>query len=198
MYNKVNYYIEEVCKLKTQEALDQITYLQELITQTRLRAADGYPYFLLWGALWILGYVGSIWLSHLVWPVIGPVGGILSIVIGFARKKGRPVPPLLKKLGWLMLILSLYAGFLFNRLLTITQNAQLLNSYWPFHIGLLYIAAGIFVGRQIILIGGWLILVAVTGIWVPTPFQAIWLAAGGGGGLILTGFLLRKHVIKDE
>ena len=37
--------------MKTQDALDQIAYLQELINQTRLRAADGYPYFLLWGLL---------------------------------------------------------------------------------------------------------------------------------------------------
>ena len=184
--------------MKTREALDQITYLQELITQTRLRAADGYPYFLLWGVLWILGYISSIWLSHLVWLVIGPVGGVLSIVPRFTRKKGQSAPPLLKKLGWLMMILFLYVGFLFYQLLAISQSIQLLNSYWPFHIGLLYIAAGIFVGRQIILIGGWLILVALIGISLPFPFQAIWLAVSGGGGLLFTGFFFRKHVIKDE
>ncbi len=132
-----------------------------------------------------------------MWLVIGPVGGILSVVIGLTQKKGRPTPPFLKKIGWLMIILFLYIGLLFSQLLMISQNSQLLNSYWPFHIGLLYIVAGIFVGRQMILIGGWLMLVAVAGIWVPTPFQEIWLAAGGGGGLILTGIIFRKHVIKD-
>lgn len=45
--------------------------------------------------------------------------------------------------------------------------------------------------------GGWLILAAVTGLWIPSPFQEIWLAVGGGGSLILTGVLLRKQVIRD-
>lgn len=183
--------------MKTQEALDQIAYLQRLIAQTRLRAADGYPFFLLWGLLWIVGYVGSIWWSHGVWAGIAPVGILLSIVIGVRKKKEIPLPPLLKKLGWLMLILFIYTAFLFSQLLFITDNFQVINSFWPFHIGLLYVVAGIFAGRSLVMIGCWLILAAVTGIWIPSPVQEIWLAVGGGGGLILTGMLMRKQVIKD-
>ena len=185
-------------KFNTQKALDQITYLQELVKQTRLRAAEGYPYFLLWGTLWVLGYLGSIWLTYAVWLIIGPIGAIFSIVIGFALKKKRPLPPLLKKLGWLTLVLGIYMGSIFALLLTVTHNVRIFNSYWPFHIGLLYIAAGIFLGRQMILIGGWLMLVAFAGLWLPMPFQAFWLAAGGGGGLILTGFLFMKHEVENE
>ncbi|NLM37310.1 MAG: hypothetical protein GX202_04205, partial [Firmicutes bacterium] len=166
--------------MKTEEALDQIAYLQRLIAQTRLRAADGYPFFLLWGLLWIAGYVGSIWWSHGVWAGIAPAGILLSAVIGFRRQKA-PVPPLLKKIGWLMLILFIYIAFLFSQLLLVTDSTQAINSFWPFHIGLLYILAGIFTGRSLVLIGGWLIVAAVTGLWIPSPFQEIWLAAGGGG-----------------
>ncbi|NLY88160.1 MAG: hypothetical protein GX085_00835 [Firmicutes bacterium] len=183
--------------MKTQEALDQIGYLQKLITQTRLRAADGYPFFLLWGFLWIVGYTGSILWSHLVWVGILLAGGLISIVIGFKKKKGLPVPPLLKKIGWLMLILFVYIAFLFNQLLFTTDNLQVIFSFWPFHIGLLYILAGIFVGRSLVLIGCWLIFAAVAGIWLPSPWHEIWLAAGGGGGVILTGMIMRRQVIKN-
>lgn len=184
--------------MKTQDALDQITYLQELINQTRLRAADGYPYFLLWGLLWIAGYMASILWSHLVWAGILVAGGLVSVVIGFKMKKNLPAPPLLKKIGWVMLVLFVYIAFLFGRLLLVTDDPQIIISFWPFHIGLLYILAGIFIGRPMIIIGCWLILAAVAGLWLPLPWQQIWLAAGGGGSLLLTGLIMRKQVIKDE
>ena len=91
--------------------MDQIVYLQKLITQTRLRAADGYPFFLLWGVLWIVGYAGTIVWSPLVWAGIFVAGGLISAVICFKKKKELPVPPLLKKIGWLMLILFVYIAF---------------------------------------------------------------------------------------
>lgn len=183
--------------MQTRNALDQIAYLRELITQTRLRTADSYPYFLLWGVLWIIGHMGSVWLSYRVWIAVGLVGGIASLVIGLTQKKGRPVPPLLRKIGWLMLVLLFYTAFLFRGFLLVTQNRQLINCFWPFHMGLFYLSAGVFMGRPIILIGGWLIFVAVTGILVPTPFQEFWLAVGGGSGLLLTGIILKKQVISD-
>jgi hypothetical protein len=99
----------------------------------------------------------------------------------------------LKKLGWLCLILVVYFGLLFCYLCQVTINPQLIISYWPFHIGLLYIIAGIFIGRQLIYIGGWLILVAVAGCWLPVTIQLVWLAVSGGGGLILTGIIFRKY-----
>ena len=184
--------------MKTQDALDQIAYLQELINQTRLRAADGYPYFLLWGLLWIVGYTASILWSHLVWTGILVAGGLISAVIGFKKKKNLPAPPLLKKIGWVMLVLLVYIAFLFSRLLLVTDTLQIIISFWPFHVGLLYILAGVFIGRPMVIIGCWLILAAVAGIWLPSFWQQIWLAAGGGGSLLLTGLIMRKQVIKDE
>ena len=74
--------------MKTQNALEQINYLQDLISQTRSRAVEGYPHLLVWGALWVVGYLSTIWLSHVVWPIIGAVGGVLSMVIaGIDLKK---------------------------------------------------------------------------------------------------------------
>ena len=184
--------------MQTKEAFDQLGYLRELISQTRLRVADSYLHFLVWGVLWMLGFLGSIWLSYYIWVVIGPIGAVISGVIGFRNKQKAPPPALLKKIGWLIVVLLIYMSLLFSQLLMLGENTQLLNSFWPFHFGLLYILAGIFWGHQMILIGGWLMAVAVVGYWVPNPLQEIWLALGAGGGLILTGILLRKQVAKDE
>ena len=185
--------------METQEALSQLAYLQELVAQTRLRVEEGYPYFLLWGALWIVGYLGTIWLPlYLVWPVLCLLGGLISAVIGFKEgQKRKPVPPLLKKLGWLALILAFAAGGVFALLLTFTRNGRLLNAYWPFQVGVIYLATGVFMGRPMLFIGGWLVIVAVAGVFLPAPVHQIWLAVGGGGGLALTGVLLRKSAKKD-
>jgi hypothetical protein len=184
--------------VKTKEALEQITYLKKIVGQTRLRLADGYPYLLIWGSIWLLGYLGSIWLiPDLLWPIIAGVGGILSVVIGVIYKRGQSVPPLLKNLGWIGLILFLAMGCMFGLLITITQKIQILHSYWPFQIGIIYLVMGVFIGRKMILIGSWLILVAMTGLWLMTPFLQIWMAVGGGGSMILSGFLLRRESVRN-
>ncbi|NLG85100.1 MAG: hypothetical protein GX493_10960 [Firmicutes bacterium] len=65
------------------------------------------------------------------------------------------------------LILLVAAGCLFVLLLTLTGNERLLNAYWPFQVGVIYLAAGVFMGRSLLLLGGWLVLVAVVGLFFP-------------------------------
>lgn len=85
--------------MNMQEALDQVAYLQKLVAQTRLRAADGYPFFLLWGLLWIAGYAGSIRWSQGVWAIIAPVGVLLSVVLVLKKRREQPSAAEKNRLG---------------------------------------------------------------------------------------------------
>jgi|SRR5690554_633620 len=194
---------------KHNEALNQINYLKGIIEASKVRCAPGYPYLLLWGLVWIAGYLGTTFfpwpgVKTLLWPVLAGVGVLLSALIGFrtARKATTPVPFLLKRLGLLGLILFLASSAMFSLLLhfhfTFGMGLKYINAYWPFQIGVIYLAVGIFMGREMLLIGAWLVLAASVSLLMPLVPQYVWLALAGGGGLILTGALLRRQVTRGD
>lgn len=189
-------------KIEYDEALKQISFLKEITEQSRLKIAHGYPYFFLWGLIWFVGYLASIMISGryhgIMWLVLVILGFIGSVVIGYrmGRKTG-PVPALLKKLGWLSLLMWAVAGllfFLFFFLYRSVFDLNLLNAYWPFQIGVIYLANSIFFDKQLIIVGCWLVLTALVSLLIPLPFLFIWLALAGGGGMIFTGYIFRKQV----
>lgn len=188
--------------MKKEELLDHINYLEEITKQTRIRAADGYQYFLLWGVLWIIGYLGSIYYPDIIWSIITPIGGIASLLIGYRMNRNKQKPLLLKKIGWLALILLLSAIIISILLSQIIEEPSLLgqifNSYWPFWIGIIYLSAGIFMDKIMVRIGSGLLLISLIGFFLPNIYQEIWFAILGGGGIILTGLILRKQVLKNE
>lgn len=190
---------------KHDEAIDQIHYLKKIIETTRVRCAPGYPYLLLWGFIWIAGYLGSAFLRrppvHIwIWPVLAITGSLFSGLIAFrtARKSTTPAPYLLKCLGLQALIIFLATGAVFSLLLHFSVGLQFINAYWPFQIGVIYLITGILMGREMILIGAWLVLAATISLFMPLLPQYVWLATAGGGGLILTGALLRRQVIRGD
>lgn len=188
--------------MNPEEALAQINYLKEVIAQTRLRVADGYPHFLWWGLIWIFGDLCGLWLKHqqygLLWVGLSILGGAGSTIFGIqlhSKQKDKPVPLLLKQLGLLSLTLLLTAGLLFP--LTFQGASGKFNSaYWPLWIGIIYVANGIFMGRQLVWIGLWVLIEAAIALYIPGPYFYIWLALAGGGALVATGLVFRKQVIR--
>ncbi len=189
--------------MQEDEIKEQINYLQELADQTRLKAASGYPYFILWGIAWIIGYFGSIY-SNQVWlPVLGGVAAVYFIL--YWRQKSnkdedviKSPSPLAKKVNRLMWVMLLAAAILMIVFIgPHVESYQLLNAYWPFQIGVIYIATGLFMGKKMMKIGAWLIVSAFIGIWLPQIYNYIWFALTGGGGLLFTGFYFRQQVKAD-
>lgn len=188
-------------KLQPDDVLEQISYLKELADQSRIKIAYGYPYFFLWGFIWLVAYLGSIMVPDkhisMMWLIMISIGFVGTGLIGYriGRRTG-PVPALLKKLGVLSLLMWAVAGILFLLTFRGGFNLNLINAYWPFQIGAIYLANSIFFDRQLALIGCWLILTAFISLIIPIPYLFIWLALAGGGGLIFTGYTFRKQVVK--
>lgn len=187
--------------MKSNDVLEQISYLKELADQSRIKIAYGYPYFFLWGFIWLVAYVGLIITPNkhvsMMWLTMNSIGIVGMILIGcrMGRRTG-PVPALLKKLGWLSLLMWVVAGILFLLMFRGGFNLNLINAYWPFQIGVIYLANSIFFDRRLAIIGCWLILAALISLLIPVPYLFIWLALSGGGGLLFTGYIFRKQVVK--
>ncbi len=185
--------------LQPDDALEQISYLKELANQSRLKIAHGYPYFFLWGLIWLVGYLGSILipgkLIGMIWLIICSFGVGGSILIGYwLGQRTRPVPALLKKLGWLSFLMLAVAIMMFFLTFRGVFNLNLINAYWPFQIGVIYLANSIFFDKQLAKVGLWLIITAFVSLLIPIPYLFLWLALAGGGGLIFTGCIFRKQV----
>lgn len=186
--------------LQHDDALEQISYLKELANQSRLKIATGYPHFFLWGLIWLVGYLGSALvldkLYSMMWLTLVIFGLAGTALIGYqmGRKTGF-VPALLKKLSLLSLLMFVAAGLLFFLTFRGGLDSNLINAYWPFQIGLIYLANSIFFDKQLAIIGCWLIFAAFVSLLMPIPYLFIWLALAGGGGLIFTGYIFRKQVV---
>lgn len=185
--------------LQPDDILEQISYLKELADQSRIKIAHGYPYFFLWGFIWVAAYAGSIIISNkhlnVMWLTMNSIGVVGTVLIGYrmGRRMG-PIPALLKKMGWLSLLLWVVAAILYPLTFRAGFNLNLINAYWPFQIGVIYLANSIFFDKQLAIIGCWLILAAFVSLLMPIPYLFIWLALAGGGGLIFTGYIFRKQV----
>lgn len=193
--------------LEPEHALRQIAYLRGLVEATRLRAADAYAFFILWGVIWALGYVVTAWarsdlssLPELDGKYIGLTWGALSasgwlISAAFAKRflSNRPASSLGRQLFRMnvALLVALYAFWQFG--FNPTSEAAL-NAYWPFWAGVAYIVNSFFLGRELTVIGGWLLAAGVASLFMPAGVGALWLAVAGGGSLAITGFVFRRQV----
>jgi hypothetical protein len=189
--------------MKSDEAIKQIEYLKELTDKTRLKAAGGYPWFFIWGFFYIIGYIGSIFFpgSYFWWFLLG-IGVLLSyMVMYFIRRKEKSLnkanPPLLKKIGLQCLILIISGGFIFSVIINF-KAWNLVNAFWPFYIGVIYMVAGVHFGLDGFLIGFWITFVAIISLFISIPYQYIWLAVTAGGGMVFTGILFRYQVKKSK
>ena len=193
--------------INPKQALAQIGYLRELVDDTRVRAADAYPIYLLWGVLWMVGYGVSawtslidddvhFWVSGAAWAAIvlcGCVGNLVLLRSYFRRvHERRPKTALsrgLFRMNCALALLGLSLPFVFGG----TEN---INVAWlPFWVAVIYILNGVFLGRELVILGGWLVL-TVFALHLTTIdwLQAVVLGLAGGGSLIATGFIFRRRV----
>lgn len=181
--------------MNQQEALDQISFMQQLVEDTKLVFASGYAFFMLWGIVWIVGYVGQALLeardADRLWAALIVAATVAQIVITVRsrRRPGWESTSLTKKLFRINLVLigtALILPFLLTRL---TLHTGL---YIPFWVGVIYVINGIFLGKEMIVIGGWIVGCTLVATMLRGDAQLLWMALAGGGSLLFTGVLLRR------
>jgi hypothetical protein len=186
--------------MKSEEALEQIAYIRDILEKSRLKAIEGYPAFLLGGALWFFANILSVFAGYF------PGANYLWIVFGFASIAAARVVvrrhkwpsmniKLLKQLGKQCIII-LTSSIPIGILLFYLNAGWALKVYIPFQVGVVYMAAGVFIGRDLKLIGMGLAATSLLSLLMPYPLQDVWLAVIGGGGLVLTGLIFRNQVKK--
>ncbi len=149
------------------------------------------PYLLLWGVLWTIGYfaMGLAPAYSWIWLPIVAIGILVSFILG------RREEPSVRGFGWRYgLSFAVLAVFLFALFAIMRpREGNQIGAFYPLAIGLYYSFIGIWTkGWRMLPLGVALIALTLTGyVFLPDHFM-LWMAAVGGGGLILGGLWMRS------
>jgi hypothetical protein len=173
--------------------------LQEIErTERRTRVSGGYaaasPHLILWGCIWVVGYAGCGLVPFerwgLVWLPLIVVGMIGSIWFGSRLKAVKTGAS-----GWRSMAMALAIALFIAATCFVFRVADPLP-YLVFPAlvtGLVYALAGLVAGLpRFAAIGAGIFLITLAGFVAVPAFTAFWVAAAGGGGLILGGLWLRQ------
>jgi hypothetical protein len=174
-------------------------------TDRRTRVSGAYhvasPHLILWGLIWAAGYAASgftppekwglVWLPLILVGVVGAValgmragarsGAGGSSASGFSAGKS----------AMLAMAIGLFIGSVYFVFAPVSPLPYLV---FPALItALIYVLLGTLLGLpRYVAIGAIMFLVTMLGFVFAKPFLPFWIAAAGGGGLILGGLWMRK------
>jgi hypothetical protein len=149
------------------------------------------PFFMVWGAVWVFGYT----MTHFVpeyrnvfWVSGIALGAVLSIVLGQRLgTKGHGFS------AWRYAAISAgIAGFFALASMVLKLNLREVDAFVPLLFAGIYLAVGVFAGTRFAVCGAILAIATAVGFFNAGEFFGLWMAAAGGGVLLLTGFWLRR------
>jgi hypothetical protein len=185
--------------LSREQAQDALRDVEQ--TSRRSATVHGYemmaPYLMLWGVIWFIAYGAQDFAPPIVaqwaWPVLGTLGWLVSVAMGWQRKMNKSVSNANMSLRWFLAFLA-YAGFVVGvgAIMQPKTDAQI-GSFIPMVVALTYALTGIFFNAMRLTIAGVMIAALTLGgyFYLPSHFM-LWMAFVGGGALILAGLWMRK------
>lgn len=152
------------------------------------------PYFFLWGAIWIIGY-GATGMSPrygIIWLPLGLVGMAASFIIGLRQKRSHTISQ--RKFGVCMgLTWWVFIAFYAATLAVLQPHTPNQSGAFPaLLMSAIYAGVGIWFLPRWLWLGIGIFTATLIGYFFLAPWFSFWMAAVGGGGLVLTGFWMRK------
>jgi hypothetical protein len=159
---------------------------------TELQVYEGAaPFFMVWGAVWVFGYTMTHFIPeyrNLFWASGVATGTLLSIVLGQRQGKGGH-----NFSAWRYGAISAgLAGFFALTSFVLKLNVREIDAFVPLMFAGIYLAIGVFAGTRFAVCGAILAIATAVGFYNAGDLFGLWMAAAGGGVLLLTGFWLRR------
>lgn len=180
------------------EAASALTDIER--TAGRSRELKGYqiagPILMVWGVVWAIGYSAMGLLPVERWGVIWlplDVAGLAATVLLSRRprvngKTGQA------GMGWRIGVGSLAVVAFYAATLTLFRptSVDVGLAYPGVVTGLIYAMVGLAFMPRFLWIGAGVFAASLVGYFLFQPWLAFWMAAVGGGGLVLSGLWLRR------
>lgn len=192
--------VEETMDISQSQAADSLTAIDATARRSHLAHvyANSSPFFIMWGVIWMIGFgVNDLWPrgSGWVWMLLTIAGFLGSIVIGRMRARaGNPHPGMTRYAGWRFLGMFVAIGLFITATYTLFRPVHPAQqaAFVPLIVALMYVLVGLWRGPRFVVTG-----IVVAGLtlfgyfYLPAHFM-LWMAAVGGGALVLAGLWLRQ------
>ncbi len=182
------------------EAEEALASIQKIMKKTRhsISSSGAYKFLILWGVIWVIGFLNSQFLhddmAGNIWIGLDIFGGILSAFIGMRLNRGiRSSSPSTtgKRIGLFWLILFLYC-FLFILIASPIDSKQL-AMFIILVVTLGWIAMSLLLSFVSVWWGLGIVAVACLGYFFLPGIFFLLMAILGGGGMIVLGFTIRDR-----
>jgi hypothetical protein len=182
---------------EAEEALDAI---QTMVHKTRqgISSSGAYNFLIVWGFVWLFGFSASHFapnqIAGYVWMSLDILGGLLSAVIGFRMNQNIRSPSASatgKRIAWFWVLLFFYCTIAIGVTWPIGGKAIAMVIILFVMIG--WIAMGLLLSFTSIWCGLAITALALIGYFLLPDIFYLWMAALGGGGMIIMGIFIKTR-----
>jgi hypothetical protein len=182
---------------EAEQALDAI---QAMVRKTQKAISDSgaYNFLILWGFVWLFGFLASHFISTpllgYIWMGLDIVGGLASAVIGIrmSHKVRSPAGEASgKRIAWFWLLLFVYCFALI--LVAAPVDGKQLAMIIILFVMIGWVAMGLLLSVASIKLGLAITALALIGYYLLPDIFYLWMAVLGGGGMIGLGFYIRSR-----
>jgi hypothetical protein len=184
-----------VSRQEAAEALDTVKQAKDRGKAFRFYAGAG-PYFILWGAIWIVTDIAlEIWPgADWIWPVAATGGGILSGVLPWFLPRLYLVEQRPRTIPWrgilTYVVFFAFCGAMFT--LMSPPTPQQVHAFWGVFFGSIYMIAGIWVGVRGFLIGFALFALSIAGFLFVKEHFYLYMGLTGGVAMVIGGIWIDR------
>lgn len=182
------------------EAEEALAAIQAMMQKTRrfISSSGSYIFLLMWGVIWLLGFLNSQFLPDkvvgYVWMVLDILGGILSAVIGVRLNRGVRSSASItsgKRIAffWLLLFLYIVAAVAVAMPVNGKQVAMLIILF----VTVGWIAMSLLLSFSSVRWALALFALSLIGYFLLPGIFYLWMAILGGGGMIVLGLYIRSR-----
>jgi hypothetical protein len=182
------------------EAQEALAAIQTMMQKTRrlISSSGAYIFLIVWGAIWLLGFSGSQFLSAAVagytWMGLDILGGILSAFFGIRMGRGVRSSSTItsgKRIAWFWLLLFLYCAAAIA--VAWPADGKQLAMFIIFFVMVGWLAMGLLLSFASIWSGLAITVLALIGYFLLPGIFYLWMAILGGGGMIALGLYIRSR-----
>ncbi|MFM9865339.1 MAG: hypothetical protein ACKVRO_17230 [Micropepsaceae bacterium] len=178
-----------ISKTEAADALRSVEQTERLSGDLRAYAASA-PHFFIWGLAWAAGYGFSAAVPdkrNLIWLGVIIAGSIASAIAGARHGGGRR--SLVQSVSISVAIVLITTVFV---TVLAPMEPRKIEALIPLFVAGFYLLIGIWTGPRFAVAGVVLGAVTVAGYFIAGDNFGYWMAAAGGGVLVMTGLWLRS------
>jgi hypothetical protein len=182
------------------EAEEALTAIQAIMQKTRraISSSGAYNFLILWGAIWLIGFLNSQFLPNktasYVWMGLDILGGILSAVIGIRLNRGVRTSTSTttgKRIAFFWFLIFIYCFLAVG--VTWPVDGKQLAMFIILFVTIGWIAMGLLLSFASVWWGIGLLVLSLIGYFLLPGIFYLWMAILGGGGMIALGIYVRNR-----